>query len=335
MSPHFSERSLVDLQVNGLTVPQGPERPRVVDFSSAKLTLEDIRLAVERLVEKGVRHFLPTIVTSPVEVTHRNLELLAHAMEKEPWGKHMLGIHLEGPFFTKACRGAHPEPYIIDRPDLGLFCDFQDSADGKIVLATVSPAIPEAPSFINALVKMGVVVSLGHHNATTSELEDAFQAGARGVTHAGNGWSKEIGKEPRKSSDVLAQLAADGVYVMLIPDGEHVPAQFIKYVHKIVEGLRPGHVVLVSDCSPLAGAPEGKYIVYDRLDVNIVRGTSGELKGEPLSGSYKLLPECLNILRTMDVMPEKHIIEGASTNALEFIRPALERTKRFPDLTTL
>ncbi len=108
MSPSFSERSqrqLVDLQVNGLTVPQGPERPRVVDFSSATLTIEDIRLAVERLVEKGVAHFLPTIVTSPLDVTHRNLELLAHAMENESWGKHILGIHLEGPFFTKACKG--------------------------------------------------------------------------------------------------------------------------------------------------------------------------------------------------------------------------------------
>ena len=307
----------------------------MVDFSSATLTREDIRLAVERLVEKGVSHFLPTIVTSPVDVTHRNLELIAQAMEKEPWGKRMLGIHLEGPFFTKACKGAHPEPYIIDRPDLGLFCDFQDSADGKIVLATVSPAIPEAPSFINALVKMGVVVSLGHHNATTSQLEEAFSAGARGITHAGNGWSKDAGKDPRKNSDVLAQLATDGVYVMVIPDGEHVPAHFIKYVHKIVEGLRPGHLVLVSDCSPLAGAPEGSYVVYDRLKVDILRDVTGGLRGEPLSGSYQLLPQCLDILRKMDVMPEKHIVEGVSSNAIEFLRPALERTGRFPDLTTL
>jgi len=320
-----------DLQVNGATVFDQLQRPTVVDFSAPSLTVEEVLRVSDRLVRSGVDAYLATIVTSPPDVVTRNVKVIVEAMRSDP---SILGIHLEGPFFSKSCKGAHQEHLIIEEGDPGLFAKFQDAAEGAVVLTTVSPAIARAPQFIEYLSRSGVIVSLGHHDATPSQLEEAFAAGATGITHAGNGWSKIGGTHPRQIADVLTQLSADGVYVMLIPDGEHVSSDFIKYVHKIVEGLRPGHTIFVSDCSPLAGAPEGNYQVLHGKEVAVL-SDNGTLKGVPLSGSYLLLSECLSALRNMGILDETAIVRAITQSPLEFMRPALERIRRFPNLDTL
>ena len=319
-----------DLQVNGATVFDDRRRPTVVDFSAPSLTVDQVLRVSDRLARSGVDAYLATIITSPPEVVTRNVRVIGEAMKSDP---HILGIHLEGTFFSKSCKGAHQEHLIIEKGDQGLFADFQEAAQGTVVLTTVSPAIARAPQFIEYLARSGVIVSLGHHDATPTQLEEAFAAGATGVTHAGNGWSKIGGSHPRQIADVLTQLSADGVYVMLIPDGEHVPADFIKYVHKIVERLRPGHTIFVSDCSPLAGAPEGHYNIFHGKEVTI-SSRGGQVRGHPLSGSYLLLSECVPVLRDMGILSETEVRRGISQSPLEFMRPALERIDRFPDLTT-
>ncbi len=323
---------LFDLQVNGATVFDKLQRPKVVDFSSPDLTARDVERVSGLLATKGVRSYLATIVTSPSEVVLKNVRTIAEVMKENP---DLRGIHLEGPFFSKSCKGAHQPEFIIERGEPGLFEKFQDAAGGAVVLVTVSPAIEKAPEFIEFISKSGVIVSLGHHDANTSQIREAVSAGATGVTHAGNGWSKEAGTHPRQIADVLAQLSAKGMYVMLIPDGEHVKKDFIEEVHNIVELLRPGHTIFVSDCSPLAGAPAGEYEVYHGTKVTIQRQPNGELRGKPLSGSYLLLSECLDALREINIIEESAIQRGASQAPFEFMRRALERIGRFPSLDPL
>jgi N-acetylglucosamine-6-phosphate deacetylase len=320
-----------DLQVNGATVFDDLQKPSVVDFSSPLLTVEEVHSVSQRLARSGVEAYLATIITSPREIVTRNVKVIVEAMKSDP---HILGIHLEGPFFSKTCKGAHQEHLIIEKGEPALFAEFQEAAQGAVVLTTVSPAITRAPEFIEYLARSGVIVSLGHHDASPSQLEEAFAAGATGITHAGNGWSKIGGTHPRQIADVLTQLSADGVYVMLIPDGEHVSRDFIKYVHKVVERLRPGHTIFVSDCSPLAGAPEGQYKVFHGKEVEVSR-VDGQLRGCPLSGSYLLLSECLPVLRDMGILSETQVRRAISQSPLEFMRPALERIERFPDLSPL
>jgi N-acetylglucosamine-6-phosphate deacetylase len=321
---------LVDLHVNGLTVPGlRDSRPEVVDFSSSGLTLDYVRRATERLVQLGTDVFLATVVTGELDHMLHSVSVLSRAME-EPWGSPILGIHLEGSFLSPECKGAHAAAHIVNRADTGMFDRLFDTARERIVLATVSPAIDGAPRLIEHMVERGVVVSLGHHNAGTSAIEEAFAAGATGLTHAGNAWFKHAPANYPKNTEVLAQLAADGAYVMVIPDGVHVPPDFIKYVARIVEGLRPVHMVWVSDRSPVAGAPEGEYTVYNHLKVRVERAPGGSLCGVPLSGSSLTLPGCIEVLeRTADV-PADVIIKGATTNPIDFVEPALVRVERFP-----
>jgi N-acetylglucosamine-6-phosphate deacetylase len=332
-----SHNPLVDLHVNGVYVPEEVSLPslpasaaKVVSFSGADLTLEYLKRATERLVSQGTDFFLATLISTAPETILQNLALIAKAM-KEPWGKPILGVHLETPFLSPECKGAHPLEFIKSTPDLGLFKTFFEAADGNIVLTTTSPALPGAPTFIEQLCDLGVTVSLGHHNASAQQIEEAFFAGATGVTHSGNAWNQNPDKEGLRGTPVMAQLLGKNAYVMVIPDGEHVSDFFIKYTYKIVENDRPGHIIWVSDCSALATAPVGTVWEYDGQKSTVME-QAGVVKPVPLSGSYLLLKDCLEKLRTMNVVPAEGIRKPASQNALQFVSKALNRCGTHPCL---
>jgi N-acetylglucosamine-6-phosphate deacetylase len=334
MSMHLESQAqpaLVDLHVNGVTLPPTPTNAaKVVSFSSPELTLELLKGATEHLVAEGTDFFLATLISTAPEVIERNVEIIAQGM-REPWGSPILGIHLEGPFLSPECRGAHQLAYIRPTPDFSLFKRFFDAARGNIVLTTTSPALEGSADFIHKVCDLGVTVSIGHHNASAEQIEGAFSAGATGITHAGNAWRKNPDREGLRGTDVMAQLLGDGAYVMVIPDGEHVGEKFIDYTYRIVETFRPGHIVWVSDCSALATAPVGTVWEYDGLSSTVVE-RDGVIKPVPLSGSYLLIKECLKKLKEMDVVPIEGILKPASENPVRFVERSLRRCGTYPTL---
>jgi N-acetylglucosamine-6-phosphate deacetylase len=326
---------IVDLHLNGITIPKREAlgRQQIVNFSAHDLSLEDVRSATEELVKRGTTHFLATLVSGPEQTTLRNLATIAEAMI-QPWGKPIIGIHAEGPFFSIETKGAHCERDIRDYADLSLFKRMFDASKGNLVLATVSPAIKDAASFIEEIAKMGVVVSLGHHNANLVQIKEAIDAGATAITHAGNGWSKEPPTDARKNLEVVAQLTDERTFVMFIPDGIHVSRDFLSIWHKVVEAVKPGHSVFVSDASPLSGATEGDYD-FCKQDIRVERDERGRLRTFPLTGSYEQLRDCLTILRGMNIVSESDIVAGVTSNPLALMEPALRRIDRFPELSGL
>jgi N-acetylglucosamine-6-phosphate deacetylase len=134
--------------------------------------------------------------------------------------------------------------------------------------------------------------------------------------------------------EVIAQLVDERGYVMIIPDGVHVPSDFIRLTHKVVEAVKPGRVIWVSDASPLSGAPQGDYTFCGepaRVDFD----EDKRLRTFPLTGSYEQLAQCLTILRGMKIVSEADIRAGVTTNPLALVEPALKRINRFPDLGTV
>jgi N-acetylglucosamine-6-phosphate deacetylase len=201
-------------------------------------------------------------------------------------------------------------------------------------MTTTSPALDGAADFIKAVSELGITVSIGHHDACVEQIEEAFAAGATGVTHAGNAWRKELGREGLRGTEVMAQLLGERAYVMVIPDGEHVSPHFIKYTYQIVENAKPGHIIWVSDCSPLATGPAGVAWEYDGERAIVVE-KDGVRRPVPLAGSYLLIKECLQKLQEMNVVPVEEILKGASENPLNFVGAALRRCGTFPDLGAL
>ena len=135
-------------------------------------------------------------------------------------GAAIAGLHIEGPHISPedGPRGAHPQ-HCVRPPDVDEFHRWQEASNGSVKLVTVSPEWPESPGYIEAVVREGVVVAIGHTKATTDQIRDAVNAGATLSTHLGNGAHSML---PRHPNYLWDQLAEDRLAASFIADGIHL-----------------------------------------------------------------------------------------------------------------
>jgi N-acetylglucosamine-6-phosphate deacetylase len=207
----------VDLQVNGVGT---------VDFLGTDAAGH--RRAREALLATGVTAYLPTLVTAPEQ------QLLAALAEL---GEDALGVHLEGPFISPDRLGAHPADARRD-PDLALLDRLLEG--GRVRLVTLAPELAGADALIDRLHECGVVVSLGHTDATAAVAGAAFDRGVRTVTHLFNAMRPLHHRDPGIAG---AALARDDVVVQLIVDGVHLAPETVQLVWRAAAG----RVALVTD----------------------------------------------------------------------------------------
>jgi N-acetylglucosamine-6-phosphate deacetylase len=227
---------LIDLQVNGFFG---------VDFGDSGP--DEWRTVARRLPETGVTAFLPTLITAPIEDLQDGLRRAGDAMGGE--GARILGVHVEGPFLAAERRGAH---------DAELFCDPTPDRiaallePGTLALLTLAPERAGALDAISQLRDAGVLVSVGHTDATADVVLAAAGAGARMVTHLFNAQRGIHHREP----GVAGMALADPRLVCgLILDGHHV----VDAVARIALTAAPGRIALVTDAIAAAGMPAGLY----------------------------------------------------------------------------
>ncbi len=249
--------ALVDLQVNGYG---GCEFTRWELDGDA---VEQVSLALDPL---GVAHYLPTVITQSHELLLHALGTIAEALEsRAEVARRAAGIHLEGPFISAqdGPRGAHPIEHCR-KPDWNEFQQLQDAARGHIKLITLSPEYDAAPDFTRAAVSQGVLVSIGHTNANSQQIEAVVEAGACLSTHLGNGAHATIHRHPNYIWD---QLAEDRLTASLIVDGYHLPPAVVK---SMVRAKTPQRVVLVSDLTGLAGAVCAEPGLYEQTGLGAI-----------------------------------------------------------------
>ena len=242
----FISPALVDIQVNGFCG---------YDLNVDTVTAEDVCEMVQKLWSVGTGFLCPTIVTASFESIRNSLETVVKAYQSDPLIAHsILGIHLEGPYISSedGPRGAHPLPYVRN-PDWDEFRRLQDIADGMIRLLTLAPEKEGSIPFIEKLVSTGVIVSIGHTEATAREIHDAVSAGATLSTHLGNGAHAMIQRHPNY---IWEQLAADELYASLIVDGHHLPPSVVK---SMLRAKTLDKCILISDATALADMPTGDY----------------------------------------------------------------------------
>ncbi|THF84468.1 N-acetylglucosamine-6-phosphate deacetylase [Cohnella fermenti] len=241
----FIGPGLVDLQINGyrgrdFNLP--PLRPGLTD--------ETTRL----LYGEGVTGYCPTVITNRPESIEQAMRAIARdCREGRDAARSVAGIHLEGPFLSPedGARGAHSAA-DIRAPDWELFRRWQDAAEGRIRILTMSPEWPNSADFIERCSDSGVIVSIGHTAASSEQIADAAAAGARLSTHLGNGAHLQL---PRHPNYIWEQLAQDGLSSCVIADGFHLPDQVLKVVLKV----KADKALLVSDAVALSGMPPGRY----------------------------------------------------------------------------
>jgi N-acetylglucosamine-6-phosphate deacetylase len=237
---------LVDLQINGYGG---------IEFNDPELTIEKVRKVALSQDAFGVTAFLATLTTDSHRVLAHGLATVAAAMAELPEvAARIPGIHLEGPFIAAddGPRGAHPKQHVRT-PDWDEFRKLQDAAQGKIKLLTIAAEYASSPDVIKRVADSGVLVAIGHTQATGDQIRAAVEAGARMSTHLGNGAHPMIRRHPNYIWD---QLAEDRLIASLIVDGHHLPPGVVK---SMVRAKTPERVVLVSDITSMGGMPPGKY----------------------------------------------------------------------------
>lgn len=215
-----------------------------IDLMSA--TTAELTVLCERLRAEGYEAFLPTTITFSVE---RVLE----AIGRIPDHPLVAGFHLEGPFISPVFPGAQPPSAIIEPPDgPGPWDAVLDHPRLRVV--TMAPEVPRALDLILRLQKRGVIVSIGHTNATFEEARRGFEFGAKHTTHTYNAMR---GLHHREAGVVGYALAADGLRCELIYDRLHVCREAAAI---LIRAKGPDGVIAVSDSTMATGSEPGQTI---------------------------------------------------------------------------
>jgi N-acetylglucosamine-6-phosphate deacetylase len=212
---------------------------------NAEPTVEGIARIAAAHRREGVTGFLPTVVTDAPEILAEALTAVRLAHVRVPGA---LGIHVEGPFIDPRRTGVHPPEWI--RPMREKDAEALIAMRAGVMVVTLAPASVPLET-ITKLARSGIVVSLGHSEATAEEAEAVFDAGARAVTHLYNAMSQLSSRAP---GVVGATLSDPRVVCGLIADGEHAhPAAY----RAAIAAKGPRGVALISDAMPpAAGGPD-------------------------------------------------------------------------------
>ena len=203
----------------------------------------------------GTTAMLPTFITDEAEGMRAAVDAVREAMAKPVPG--IAGIHLEGPFLAKSRKGAH-DPDLI-RTLTGADADMLVRTGLRTVLLTLAPeTVP--PALIAKLAAGGVIVSLGHTDATYEVAMAAAEAGARGVTHIFNAMSPLSHRSP---GVVGAALNHGSLWCGIIADGHHVHPAALASALRAKRG--PAKLFLVTDAMPTAGHAEDRFHLNGRL----------------------------------------------------------------------
>lgn len=250
-----------------------------------------IRTLAARLPETGVTAFLPTIATSPPELYPTAIAAFEAARDLP--GARPLGLHIEGPFLSPGRHGAHRRD-LIEAADPRLLDTLLEG--NAVRLVTLAPERPDAPDLIRRLTARGILVSLGHTDATYEQFVAGVDAGARMATHLYNAMSPFGHRAP---GAVGAALLDDRVAVGLIADGIHAHPASLALA---LRAKGAGHIALITDMMAAAGMPPGTYALGGQRV--IVDGTSARLADGTLAGSLLTMDQAVrNMVRWTDATP--------------------------------
>lgn len=291
--------------------------PGFIDIHNHGNTGHDIMDSTEEALDEmakfhlknGVTSFLGTIITSSNENIVNAIENMVDYPNKED-GSELLGIHLEGPFFSQEKKGAQPSEYIR-RPNLEDIQNLVKLSKGKMKMVSLAPEIEGALEIISFLKSEGITVAMAHSNGTFAEIMAGINHGATVATHLYNGMRNFSHREP---GIIGASLTDDRIYCELIYDRIHLHDIAVKMALKM---KGPDKIVLVSDAMRAAGLEDGDYelggqkvIVKDgaaRLENGNLAGSTLNLRDAVYNAINNLNLSIVDSIRMASLSPAKAI----------------------------
>ncbi len=225
----------IDLQVNGIGG---------YDINATP-TIETLQNINEVNQKYGCTSYLPTIITTSDDYMLKIIDLFNHIEDMSVLG--VLGIHFEGPYISTEKKGIHPENYIRKSNEEMI----ERIISSKCTMVTLAPENVDGDT-IKKLADSGIVVSLGHTNATYNQVKEKIPYGISFATHLFNAMRPWGSREP---GAVGAVLETKDIYAGLIVDGLHCDFASAELAYK----LKPGKICIVSDAIAPAASDIKEY----------------------------------------------------------------------------
>jgi N-acetylglucosamine-6-phosphate deacetylase len=242
-----------------------------------------MKAVAQTVAARGTTSLVATTVTANPDAICKSAQSIAKYIalqhQAADFRAEVLGIHFEGPFISPVRRGVHP-PEWIRLPSADMLSKFIESAGGNAQMLTIAPELLGAIPCIDAARKSGMVVGIGHTDAT---YEQARAAIARGAHHAIHVFNAMRPFSHRDSGVIGAVLTSPEVTAELIADGVHVEDIAMKM---LLQAKGTAGVILISDGTSATGMPDGNYMLGDlqvTVSGGVCRNSEGKLAGSTLT----------------------------------------------------
>lgn len=272
---------LIDIHIHG-AAGQSFNDPREEAYSTI----------VKENARRGITALLATLATAPLPDLVATLAFCRQWCSTAHAGAQVLGVHLEGPYFSPAFCGAQ-DPQALRTPDDGSAEDLLAFHD-VLRIMSYAPELPGACELTTRLIELGIVPAAGHSAARDQDVWAVRDRGLKHVIHIWSAQSTVIKEGPwRKPGLLEATLASADLTGEIIADNKHLPATLMQIAYRC---LGPDRLCIISDAISGAGLADGSYYVMGNMRYQVRSGVGMLLDGSAFAGSTTLLNEMLPIL---------------------------------------
>ena len=273
-----------------------------VDFSDGQS--DGPKIMARYLAKNGITGFAPASMTLPYEVLQKAFATAKDLADHRPANcARLLGIQMEGPFFSEKKKGAQNGAYLKN-PDFEAFQKLFEDCGGLVGIVDVAPELPGAEEFIRKASQL-CTVSVAHTDAGYEDAKMAFSCGATHLTHLYNAMSPIHHRNP---GVIPAAVENPKVRAELICDGQHIHQAAVRLAFTMFGAER---MVLVSDALRCCGMPDGEYELGGQAV--FLSGGVAKLADGTLAGSATNLFDCMCIAMSFGI-PEEDAIRAATYN---------------------
>ncbi len=297
----------VDVQVNGGGGVLLNNQPEIA-------TLETM---FDAHCQFGTTAMLPTVITDNLDIMTKAADAVSQLIERGHKG--IVGIHFEGPHLSVDKKGIHPDHHIrpLSQGELALFLR-QDLGKVCVTLAPENVSVSD----VKRLVEGGVLVCLGHSNATAEQVQQALDAGATGFTHLYNAMSPLSGRE---SGMVGIALLTDKAYCGLIVDHHHVSRTSCQLAIKCKSAQR---TMLVTDAMSHVGSDQ-QVLEFAGMAIHKTGDKLTIAAGNLAGSTLDMAQAVANSVNDLEV-PLGEALQMGSLTPATFLNLHLERGKIAP-----
>jgi N-acetylglucosamine-6-phosphate deacetylase len=297
VSGRYIGPGLIDIHTHG-----------ALDHTFNEPTVEAFASITEENVTRGITSLLATISTAPIPDLVKCLEFSRQWMHELHEGSQVLGLHVEGPYFSMAQKGAQ-DPESIQTPDDGTPDILLEHHDVMRIM-TYAPELPGALELTAKLAGLGIVPAAGHSSAKDEDVLAAMKVGLRHIIHIWSGQSSTVREGPwRKPGLLEATLVFDGLTAEMIADNKHLPPTLMKLAYKCIGADR---LCVVSDATSGAGMPEGARFRMGDMEYEVHDGVGMLFDRTAFAGSTTLVNQMVAILTNAVGIPLVEAIQMAT-----------------------